>query len=59
MASFLIEISLIDRQLLIIAYGIGIINEDWKLILTRKKTKAILEEVQGDYEGLWERVQVD
>jgi hypothetical protein len=57
--SFLIEISLIDKQLLIVAYGMGIVNEDFKLLVERKKSKMIMDDVQRNYEKLWDRIYVN
>jgi hypothetical protein len=50
---------LIDKQLLIVAYGMGIVTEDFKLLVERKKSKMIIDDVQGDYEKLWDRIYVN
>lgn len=59
MVSFLIEISLIDKQILITAYGMGIVSQDYKMLVSRKRSKELLEELKNNFETLWERVIVD
>lgn len=59
LVSFLIEISLIDRQLLITAYGMGVLTRDYKLIISKKKSKMIMDEYRGRWDRFWEKIQVD
>ena len=55
----MIELSLIDKRLLVMASGMGMNgSKDSRILLDRKKTKEVLEWADNDYERIWERVQV-
>lgn len=49
MLSYLIEISLIKKSLLITAYAMGIYNHTIKLVLEPKKSQDLIREVDEDY----------
>ena len=53
MLSYLIEISLIKKSILITAYAMGIYNHTLKLVLGPKRTQELLREVDDDYEKIW------
>lgn len=45
--------------MLIIAYGMGIITQDYRLVVSRKRSKELLEEFRNNFDSLWERIIVD
>ena len=60
MMSFLVEISLIDKQILISAFGMGMVAQDFKTVLSKKKSREVMEEYKGgNWERFWDKIQVD
>ena len=59
MLCYVIEISLIDRRILIMANGMGLQNRDFRILLDKKRSKELLEWSEGDYARIWERIQVN
>lgn len=58
MVSYVIEVSLIDRRILIMANAMGLHSKDHRILLERKKSKELLDWAAGDYARIWERVHV-
>ena len=37
----------------------GIITQDYRLVVSRKRSKELLEEFRNNFDSLWERIIVD